>query len=159
MAAARRARSSAKAKTASQALAFVARQGAVLLSARGAAPSLAEWVAGEPIRGSWWAHARGHEIYALAGAITESPEVLVCRVCAGKVTYLHRRLWPALVRAAARFPRERLARVVEEHTARGHHEARAEAYPRWVPAEARAEAKALALEVALAQLAAAGVTP
>ena len=159
MTAGKPARSSAQAKTASQALAFVALHGAVLLSARGAAPSLAEWVTGEPIRGSWWAHARGHEIYALADAITESPDVLVCRLVAGKLTYLHRRLWPALVRAAARFPRERLARVVEEHTARGHHEARAEAYPRWVPAEVRTEAKALALEAALAQLAAAGVTP
>lgn len=147
------------AKTAREALAFVERHGAVLLSARGPAPSLAEWIAGEPIRGSWWAHARGHEIYALAGAVSEAPDVLVCRLIAGKVTYLHRRLWPALVRAHASFARERLARVVEEHTARGHHETRAEAYPRWVPAQVRAQAKALALEDALAQLAAAGVTP
>ena len=43
------------AKTVREALAFVERHGAVLLSARGAAPSLAEWIAGEPIRGSWWA--------------------------------------------------------------------------------------------------------
>ena len=164
MAAARRQRAGAAkaahaARTAGEALAFVERHGAVLLSARGAAPSLAEWIAGEPIRGSWWAHARGHEIYALAGAITASPDLLVCRLIAGKVTYLHRRLWPALVRAQAGFARERLARVVEEHTARGHHETRAEAYPRWVPAQVRSEAKALALEDALAQLAAAGVTP
>ena len=164
MAAAKRQRAGAAkaahaAKTAGEALAFVERHGAVLLSARGAAPSLAEWIAGEPIRGSWWAHARGHEIYALADAISESPDVLVCRLVAGKLTYLHRRLWPALVRAHARFARQRLARVVEQHTARGHHETRAEAYPRWVPAEVRGEAKALALEDALAQLAAAGVTP
>ncbi len=146
-------------RTARAALAFVRAHGVVLVSARGAAPSLAEWVAGEPIRGSWWAHPRGHEVYALASAVSEAPDVLVCRILGGKVTLVHRRLWPALVRAAPRFTRERLARVIEEHTAHGHHEARALPFPRWVPAEVRAAAKALTLERALAQLAAARLAP
>ena len=146
-------------RTPRAALAFVRAHGVVLLSARGAAPSLAEWVAGEPIRGSWWAHPRGHEIYALAGSLTESPDVLVCRLLAGKQTLVHRRLWPALVRAAARFPRERLARVIEEHTERGRHATHEVPFPRWAPPDVRRTARALALEDALAQLAAAHVIP
>jgi len=146
-------------KTPRAALAFVRAQGVVLLSARGVVPSLAEWVVGAPIAGSWWAHPRGHEIYAIAGAVADSPEVLVCRLLAGKRTFVHRRLWPALVRAAARLPRERLARVIEEHTASGRHEAREVPFPRWVPAEVRARAKRLALEDALAQLAATRALP
>ncbi|HEY8120854.1 MAG TPA: hypothetical protein VII78_06005 [Myxococcota bacterium] len=146
-------------KTPRAALAFLRAHGVVLLSARGTAPSLAEWVAGEPIRGSWWAHPRGHEIYALASALGEAPEVLVCRLLAGKQTLVHRRLWPALVRAAARFPRERLARVIDEHTARGRHETREVPFPRWAPPEVIAAAEALALDDALAQLEAAHVLP
>ena len=46
--------------SAADALAFVERHGIVLESARHAAiPSLAEAIAGEPIRGSWWAHPKG----------------------------------------------------------------------------------------------------
>ncbi|HEU4427431.1 MAG TPA: hypothetical protein VFT98_01650, partial [Myxococcota bacterium] len=138
----------ARAKTPRAALAFVRRHGAVLLSGRGAAPSLADWVAGEAIAGSWWGHARGHEIYALASALEKSPDVLVCRAVGGKRTLVHRRLWPALVRAAAEFPRAHLARVVEEHTARGRHDVREMAFPRWAPPDVRAAAKALALDEA-----------
>jgi len=148
----------AQAKTPRAALAYVRRHGAVLLSARGAAPSVAEWVAGEPISGSWWAHARGHEIYAIASALADSPDVLVCRAFAGKRTLVHRRLWPALVRAAAKFPRAHLARVVEEHTARGRHEVREQAFPLWAPPDVLSDAQALSLEDALAQLAAAKLT-
>ena len=36
----------------------------MLQSARGPLPNLAEWIAGEPIRGSWWGHPCGHETFA-----------------------------------------------------------------------------------------------
>jgi hypothetical protein len=157
MAAKRTRETAATRKTPRAALAFVRAHGVVLLSARGAAPSLADWVAREPIRGSWWAHPRGHEIYALANALGDSPDVLVCRLLAGKRTFVHRRLWPALIRAASRFPSERLGRVIEEHTARGRHEAREVPFPDWAPGDARAAASELRLEDALAQLAAAHV--
>jgi hypothetical protein len=156
--AAKRPRSKAAAgKTPRAALAFVRKHGVVLLSARGAAPALAEWIAGEPIRGSWWAHPRGHEIFALANAVSDSPDVLVCRLLAGKRTFVHRRLWPALLCAASRFRSEQLARVIEEHTAAGRHETREVPFPEWAPREARAAAKRLRLEDALAELAAAHV--
>src|SRR5260370_37548577 len=81
-------------------LAFVKRHGVVLQAARGPVPSLAETIAGGPIRGSWWGHAKGHEIFAVASAVSDSADVLVCKLIDGKVTYVHRRLWPALVKLA-----------------------------------------------------------
>jgi hypothetical protein len=125
----------------SEALKFVERHGMVLQAARGPVPSLAEAVAGGPIRGSWWGHPKGHEIFRLASAVSDSADVLVCRLVEGKVTYVHRRLWPALVRLASRFPKARLAKVWEEHTPSGAHRAHRLAFPKWVPRETLQAAK------------------
>jgi len=135
-----------------QGLAFVKRHGIVLQAARGPVPSLAEAVAGGPIRGSWWAHPKGKQIYRVADAISESDEVLVCKLIEGKVTYVHRRLWPALVKLAERFPRQRLAKIWEEHTATGKHRSMQRAFPSWVPAAVRTEANVLSLAAAEALL-------
>ena len=105
-------------------LAFVKRHGVVLQAARGPVPSLAEAIAGGPIRGSWWGHPKGREIYRVADAICESPDVLVCKLVDGKVTFIHRRLWPALVKLASRFRQEQLAKVWNEHTRSGAHRSR-----------------------------------
>src|ERR1700682_5724740 len=48
---------------AAEARLFVERHGIVLQAARGPVPSLAEHVAGGPIRGSWWGHPKGKDIY------------------------------------------------------------------------------------------------
>ena len=93
-----------------QGLAFVKRHGIVLQAARGPVPSLAEAIAGGPIRGSWWGHPKGQEIFRVAEAVSEDADVLVCKLVEGKVTYLHRRVWPALVKLAPRFRRGQLAR-------------------------------------------------
>jgi len=135
-----------------QALAFVRRHGVVLEAAAGPVPSLAETIAGAPIRGSWWAHPRGREIFALTRAVRGSDEVLVCRLVEGKVTYVHRRLWAPLVRAAHCFPRERLALVREVHTSSGRHVARETAFPTWVPPELAAAAAELTEEQARIEL-------
>lgn len=106
-------------------------------------PSLVEAIVGGPIRGSWWGHARSHEIFVLTRAVRDSPDVLVCRLVGGKITYVHRRLWPALVRAAERFPRKDLAKVHEKHTASGKHVSDEVAYPEWVSRELADQARAL----------------
>jgi hypothetical protein len=129
-------------------LAFVKRHGVVLQAARGPAPSLAEAIAGEPIRGSWWGHPKSHEIFRAAQAICESPDVLVCKFVDGKVTYIHRRLWPALVKLESRFRKEQLAKVWNEHTPGGAHRARRMAFPAWVPGDVVEQAKRLTLEEA-----------
>jgi len=116
-----------------QGLAFVKRNGVVLQAARGPVPSLAEAVAGGPIRGSWWGHPKSHEIFRVADAVCESDEVLVCKLVEGKVTYVHRRLWPALVKLAPRFRKAQLAKIWNEHTATGAHRSRTTPFPQWVP--------------------------
>lgn len=138
--------------TTRSALAFVRKHGVVLEAARGPAPSFAEFVAGTPIRGGWWSHPKGREIFALSRAVRASDEVLVCRLLQGKVTFVHRRLWPALVRAADQCPSAHLARVYEVHTASGRHVIKEVRFPEWVPSSVRAAARALSHEAALEAL-------
>jgi hypothetical protein len=126
-----------------EALAFVERHGVVLQAARGPVPSLAEAIAGGAIRGSWWSHPKGKQIFQAAEAVSESPDVLVCKLADGKVTYVHRRLWPALVKLAGRFTKPQLAKVWNEHTSSGAHRSRQAAFPGWVPAEVMRQAGAL----------------
>lgn len=135
-----------------RAIAFVRDHGVVLESAAGPVPSLAETIVGAPIRGSWWGHPRSHEIFAATRAVRGSKDVLVCRLVDGKVTYVHRRLWAALVRVADRFPRDRLAWIREVHTASGHHVTEEVAFPEWVPDEVSAEAARLSEEKAVGRL-------
>ena len=127
-------------------------QGVVMQSARGPVPSLAERVAGGPIRGSWWGHPSGHEIYRVLNEVRASPDVIAVRLINGKVTLIHRRLWPALVRAADRFPPDRLAAIDEVHTAGGAHRTMEIPFPDWVPAEDLSAASLLTVDEALAQL-------
>ncbi len=126
------------AMTPRQALAFVRRHGIVLESGRGPVPSLAEAIAGGPIRGSWWAHPLGKAIFEATRAVRDAKQVLVCRVALGKVTYVHERVWPALVRLAPLFPKASLASIREEHTASGRHVTRSVPFPRWVTPALRA---------------------
>jgi len=129
-----------------EALAFVRRHGIVLQAARGPVPSLAEAIAGGPIRGSWWGHPKGRLIYSATQAICDSPDVLVCKLIDGKVTYVHRRLWPALIKLASHFRKEQLAMVWEEHTKSGKHVSKRKPFPMWVPKEVVKEAKILSVE-------------
>jgi hypothetical protein len=129
--------------TEAEALAFVERHGVVLVSAQGQAPRLVDAIAGEPVKGSWWGHPRGKEIFRVLSAVQASDQVLVCRLLEGKLTLVHRRLWPALVRLAHRFAPERIARVDQEHTAKGHHENRTTPFPGWVPEDVRQAAASL----------------
>ena len=139
--------------TPKQGLAFVERHGIVLQAARGPVPSLAEEIAGGPIKGSWWGHAKGQQIVRVAEEVSESPDILVCKLVDDKVTFVHRRLWPALVKMASRFPKARLAKTWNEHTATGAHRSGRTAFPEWVPVEVNEEAAALSAEEAERQLA------
>jgi len=142
------------AMTAHQALAFIRKRGVVLEAAQGPGPSLAEVIAGEPVRGGWWSHPKSREIFAVTRAIRDSDDVLVCRLIKGKVTFVHRRMWPALVRVAGRLPSDRLSRVREVHTRSGRHVTKEVPFPDWVPSSVRAAARSLSEEAALAEFAA-----
>jgi hypothetical protein len=63
-------------------------------------PSIVSLIVGEPVRGSWWGHPRGGEIYNLLGEIADHDDIEEVRLIDGKVTYIHRRLWPALIGVA-----------------------------------------------------------
>lgn len=135
-----------------EAFAFLHAQGVLLESGDGPVLSLANAVTGNPIRGSWWSHPRSREIFALTRLVRDSPEVLVCRVIGGKVTYVHSRLWPALVRVSQRFPPAQLARIREVHTASGRHALQEVPYPDWVPEKVTLQASELDESAALLQL-------
>jgi hypothetical protein len=129
--------------TADEALSFIREHGVVLASAKGPTPRLAEVIAGEPIRGSWWAHPKSHQIFAIFQKVSESPDILVCRLVNRKVTFVHRRLWPALVRLADFLPADQLSQVQEQHTPSGHHVSHDVPFPKWVPREVLEEAQRL----------------
>lgn len=131
--------------TPGQGLAFVKLHGVVLQAAHGPVPSLAEAIAGGPIRGSWWGHPKGQEIFRVAEAVSENPDVLVCKLIGGKITYVHRRLWPALVRLASRFTKAQLAKTWNEHTPTGAHRSQRIPFPQWVPSETRQQAASLSI--------------
>ena len=135
-----------------QALAFVRKHGVVLESARGPAPSLAAAIAGGRIRGSWFSHPRSHLIWELTQAVRDDESVLVCRAVSGKITFVHERLWPALIRMEKAFPRRALARVIEEHTASGRHAVRTQPFPKWAPPGIRARAARLSEAAARREL-------
>ena len=131
---------------------FVERHGVVLEGGRGPRPTLADAVAGEPIRGSWWGHKKGREVFRATRAVRDCDQVLVCRLVGGKITYVHRRLWPALVRLSSFLDKKTLSAIREEHTPSGAHRVRTIPFPRWVPAEVRKAAKEISDDEAQLQL-------
>jgi hypothetical protein len=116
------------------ALAFVREHGVVLVSAKGAAPTLTDAIAGEPIKGSWWAHPQGKHIFAVLQQVCEDQDVVVCRLVADKLTLVHRRLWPALAALSSEIGPARLARVTQQHTASGRHANVVTPFADWLPA-------------------------
>jgi hypothetical protein len=81
---------------AARALEVLEREGLLLLQDP-ALPSLAALVAGGPVRGSWWGHPRGGEIFLAARALQEHRDATAAKLVSGKITFVHRRLWPQLV--------------------------------------------------------------
>jgi hypothetical protein len=141
------------------AVGFVARHGVVLASAKGPVPNLADAVAGEPIRGSWWSHRRGSEIFQALNAVSDSADVLCFRLVEGKLTFVHRRLWAPLVRLVDQLGREPLTAIRQEHTATGAHRNVRTPFPKWVPSEVMEAARKLPEEAARAQLGAWSAPP
>ncbi len=74
-------------------------EGILLLSDK-ALPNVVSLVAGPKVKGSWWGHKRGHEIFRELKKLDAHPDSLTTRLVSGKVTYLHRRLWPDFLTVA-----------------------------------------------------------
>ncbi len=126
----------------------------VLASARGPVPSLAEAVAGEPIVGSWWAHPKGKAIFAALSELDDADEVRCFKLVDGKVTFVHRRVWPALARLATdgAIAAARVASIHQEHMPTGEHRNMVMPFPDWVPDDVARAAAALTADDARAQL-------
>jgi hypothetical protein len=133
---------------------FVKKHGVVLASARGALPSIAEAVAGEPIVGSWWAHPKGRAIFKALSEIDDSEDVRCFKLVDGKITYAHRRVWPALARLAKDgvLGADRVAAVQQEHMPTGEHRNLVMPYPAWVDDATARGAEALSADQARTQL-------
>ncbi len=131
---------------------FVRIHGVVMETAKGPVPTLAHAVAAGPIRGSWWSHPKAHDNHSATLDARDSSDVLTCRIVRGKVTLIHRRLWPALVRIARHLPVERLASVREIHTPSGTHRVEEKPYPKWVPNDVKKDSQLLTKAVAIEAL-------
>jgi hypothetical protein len=131
---------------------FVNEHGVVLEGGRGPRPNLAEAMAGEPIRGNWWGHKKGPAIFRATRAVRDSDQILVCRLVGGKITYVHRRLWPAIVRLSKSLDKKTISALLEEHSGSGAHRVRTIPFPRWVPTDVREAAKSLSEQEACLQL-------
>jgi len=137
---------------AAAALAFIEERGVVLQAGRGPRRSLVEAIAGAPIRGSWWGHADARRIFSVLGALRASPDVVTCRLIDGKVTWVHRRVWPALVRLIEHIEPHRLAAFVEDPLPSGRRRVVMRPFEQWVPPAAVQAAARLSEDDALEQL-------
>jgi hypothetical protein len=60
-------------------------------------PNVAALLAGETVRGSWWAHPKAQEIYRVASELRGHPDVLAIKLVSAKITFIHRPLWMAVL--------------------------------------------------------------
>src|SRR5712692_11545294 len=69
----------------------------ILLESDPRLPSVTGLVIGRPLRGSWWGHPSGRRIWRVLNKFCRRREVLTTKLVSGKVTFVHRRLWPQLL--------------------------------------------------------------
>ena len=60
-------------------------------------PSVTGLVAGDTGGRSWWAHPQAKQMYGLSCGLRDHPDVLLVKLISGKLTFIHRPLWPAIV--------------------------------------------------------------
>jgi hypothetical protein len=96
----------------SRALAELERIG-LLLQHDAVLPSFTGVALGESIRGSWWTHPRANDLYDLLQVFRREAGGLSLKLVNGKLTFVAKRLWPALAavgRGGAGWQRDGLSR-------------------------------------------------
>src|SRR5688500_9569792 len=63
-------------------------------------PSVVGLITGESLSSSWWSHPKAQQIFACLSKIADREDVLMTRLIAKKVTWVHQRLWPAFLAVA-----------------------------------------------------------
>src|SRR5688500_1106033 len=56
-------------------------------------------LAKEPVRGSWWSHPKASDMYRSITEVDDHEDVEIVKLLGGKLTFSHRRLWPAMLAA------------------------------------------------------------
>ncbi len=59
-------------------------------------PSFVGLITGAPMQGSWWGHPEGRAIWRFLNDFVARRDVLATKLVSGKVTFVHRKLWPDL---------------------------------------------------------------
>jgi hypothetical protein len=85
-------------RDAAEALALLRKEKVLTLVPHPRFRSLVAEIAGGPVKGSWWAHEKGGAIFAVASALDDHAEVLSAKLVEGRVAFVHRSLWPPLLR-------------------------------------------------------------
>ncbi len=75
-------------------------EGGLLLLSDPKRRNAVEVVTGQFPKGSWWSHPAANRIYDILQEVMSHPDVLTTKLVAGKVTLVHRRLFPALLAVA-----------------------------------------------------------
>ena len=63
-------------------------------------PSVCGIITSEPMKGSWWSHPMAQTIFQVNERLDDHPDVLIAKLLAGKVTFVHRQFWSALLAVA-----------------------------------------------------------
>src|ERR1700730_17819761 len=73
----------------------------VLLMTDNRLPNFVSIIIEEPIKGSWWGHPKGKEVFHILERLHDSEEATTAKLVAHKVTFIHKDLWPALAAVGA----------------------------------------------------------
>jgi hypothetical protein len=76
------------------------REQGLLLQQDRSLPNVVNLVLDETLSTSWWSHPRAEEVLRCLSELADHPDVLLTKLVRGKVTFVHRSLWPALLAVA-----------------------------------------------------------
>lgn len=60
-------------------------------------PSVCTLITGTPLKGSWWSHPLAQTIFQVNAKLEDHPDVVITKLVSGKVTFVHRDLWPEIL--------------------------------------------------------------
>lgn len=81
------------------------KQDGFLLESDQTLPSVCTLITGEPLKSSWWSHPKAQVIFQVNELLEDHADVMITKLVSGKVTFIHRKLWPAILAiGAAREP-------------------------------------------------------
>jgi hypothetical protein len=117
----------------------------VLLMTDNRLPNVVSIIIEEPIKGSWWGHPKGKEVFHILERLDDSEEATTAKLVAHKVTFIHKDLWPALAGVGASgeaWQMEHLSDVAKDLLKRVEHDSILETNDKEIHAMLKASPKA-----------------